>query len=129
MPESEKKGITAMEMDSREGPVKFRRRDKIRKKVIERKMKFSDTVEEEMLRRQIIWYGHVRRMEKNRELRMAMCCKADLQKEKGKIKENMVWWNKLSNEEKNRKRAEPRQTKMEESLTKRKATSDVKNPI
>ena len=34
-------------------------------------MKISETVEEEMKRRQLIWYGHGKRMEENRIPRMA----------------------------------------------------------
>ena len=45
-------------------------------------MKITETVEEKTViqRRQLIWYGHVRRMEKKRILRMAMQYKLTFKK-------------------------------------------------
>ena len=58
--------------------------------VFKRKMKISETIGEEIQRRQLIWYGHVRRMDDQRILRMAMQYKLSCKKVKKKTKKTMV---------------------------------------
>ena len=60
-----------MEMDALRRSCGVSRKD-IKNDVIKKQMKVDETVEEEIQRRQLIWYGHVRRMEENRIPRMAM---------------------------------------------------------
>ena len=68
----DKRGIAALEINALRRCCGILRRDRIRNEVIERQIKISETVEEEILKRKIIWYGRVRRIEKSRILRMAM---------------------------------------------------------
>ena len=70
-------------------------------------MKVGETVEEEIQRRQLIWYGHVKRMDEKRIPKMTMQYKTT-EKRKMKTKKNMVPGNKKHNGEKrNRRGMEP----------------------
>ena len=50
--------IVAVQMDALRRSCGILRRDKIRNEVTKRKMKISKTVQREIKRRQLIWYGH-----------------------------------------------------------------------
>ena len=67
--------------------------------MIKRKMKISNTVEEEVQRRKLFFYGHVRRMEENRMPKMGIqyqfTCKKkkkeENQEEYGLMKQRRQW--------------------------------------
>ena len=82
MTEKEKREIAALKMDALRRSLKISRRDRIKNKVIKTKIKISETVEEEIQRKQLIWYGHVRKMEENKIPRMATQCKPTCKKKR-----------------------------------------------
>ena len=57
-------------------------------------MKISQTIEEEMQRRQLFWYGHLKRMKKNGIPRMAMLYKLTCKKKRGRPRKS--WFDVIS---------------------------------
>ena len=62
MTKREEKEVVAVEMDALRRSCGISRKDRIKNDVIKKEIKVGETVEEEIQRRQLIWYGHVKRM-------------------------------------------------------------------
>ena len=58
-----------VELDALKSSCGILRSDRIKNEVMKRKMKICETVEGKIQRRQLIWYGHVRRTEHQEWLR------------------------------------------------------------
>ena len=90
MTEKEKKGNAAVEMDALRRFYGISRKDKMRNEMIKRRIKIIETIEKEMQRRQLFWYGYVRRKDEKKIPIMAMEYRPTCKKEKRKIKKNMI---------------------------------------
>lgn len=62
MNESDRRGVEAVEMDVLRRSARKSRRDKVRNETIRNIIKVRETITQTIERRQLTWYGHVRRM-------------------------------------------------------------------
>ena len=72
MTKREEKGVVAVERNALRRSCDVSRKDRIKNDVIKKEMKVGETAEEEIQRRQLIWYGHVKRIDEKRIPKMTM---------------------------------------------------------
>ena len=95
MTKREEKGVVAVEMDALRRSCGVSRKDRIKNDVIKKEMKVGETVEEEIQRRQLIWYGHVKRMDEKRIPKMTMQYKTTEKRKRGRPRR--IWFQGIRN--------------------------------
>jgi len=125
--EDDRRRINATEMDALRRSARISKLDRKTSEYIRGKMDAQDMIMGDITRKQLIWYGHVERMDPARLPKIMIYWKPEGRKQRSRPQENLGRWNIYSYEWKRSKNGRMEQSKAMEYES-RKASSDVLKP-
>ena len=96
--EGGRRGINGTGMDGLRRSARISELDRKANEHIREKMSQQDTIFDEITRKQLIWYGHVDRMDPTRLPKIMINWKPEGRKKRGRPQENLERWDIYSNE-------------------------------
>ena len=96
--EDDRRGINGNGMDGLRRSARISKLDRKTNEYIRHKMNKQDTILDEITRKQLVWYGHVDRMDPSRLPKIMINWKPEGRKKRGRPQENLERWDIYSNE-------------------------------